>query len=59
MPNVILKNEVGEDVEYENVDTVTLRRAEGGTPTNTLQRPNPTDHWCMTQRFIFDNHISH
>ena len=52
MPNVILKNEVGEDVEYENVDTVTLRRAEGGTATYTFQRPNPTDQWWMIQRFI-------
>lgn len=52
MPNVLLKNEVGEDIAYNDVDTVTLRRVEGGTATYTFQRPNPTDDWKMLQDFI-------
>ena len=52
MPNVLLKNEVGEDIAYNDVDTVTLRRVEGGTATYTFQRPNATDEWWMIQRFI-------
>lgn len=52
MPNVLLKNEIGEDIAYNDVDTVTLRRVEGGTATYTFQRPNPTDEWWMIQNFI-------
>jgi len=52
MPNVLLKNEIGEDIAYNDVDTVTLRRVEGGTATYTFQRPNATDEWWMIQRFI-------
>ena len=52
MPNVLLKNEVGEDIAYNDVDTVTLRRVEGGTATYTFQRPNATDAWKMIQQFI-------
>ena len=40
MPNVLLKNEIGEDMEYENVDTVTLRKVDGGTATYTTDFPN-------------------
>ena len=32
MPNILLKNEVGEDIAYNDVDTVTLRRVEDQTP---------------------------
>lgn len=52
MPNVLLKNEVGEDIAYNDVDTVTLRKVEGGTATYTFQRPNPTDDWKMLNDFI-------
>ena len=52
MPNILLKNEVGEDIAYNDVDTVTLRRVEGGTATYTFQRPNATDEWWMIQNFI-------
>ena len=52
MPNILLKNEVGEDIAYNNVDTVTLRKVEGGTATYTFQRPNPTDDWWKIQRFV-------
>ena len=52
MPNVLLKNEIGEDIAYNDVDTVTLRRVEGGTATYTFQRPNPTYYWWMIQNFI-------
>ena len=52
MPNILLKNEVGEDIAYNDVDTVTLRRVEGGTATYTFQRPNATDEWWKIQNFI-------
>ena len=52
MPNVLLKNEVGEDIAYNDVDSVTLRRVEGGTATYTFQRPTPTDDWKMLNDFI-------
>ncbi len=52
MPNILLKNEVGEDIAYNDVDTVTLRRVEGGTATYTFQRPNATDDWWMIQNYI-------
>lgn len=51
MPNILLKNEIGEDVEYENVDTVTLRKVEGGTATFTHGLPEPTDNWRMIQAY--------
>ena len=52
MPNVLLKNEIGEDIAYNDVDTVTLRKVEGGTATYTFQRPNATDEWWKIQNFI-------
>ena len=51
MPNVLLKNEIGEDVEYENVDTVTLRKVEGGTATYTYGLPEPTENWRMIHNY--------
>ena len=51
MPNILLKNEIGEDIEYENVDTVTLRKVEGGTATFTHGLPEPTDAWRMIQDY--------
>lgn len=51
MPNVLIKNEIGEDVEYENVDTVTLRRVEGGIATYTHGLPEPTANWRMIQDY--------
>ena len=51
MPNVLLKNEIGEDVEYENVDTVTLRKVDGGTATYTYGLPEPTENWRMIHNY--------
>ena len=52
MPNILLKNEIGEDIAYNDVDTVTLRRVEGGTATYTFQRPNATDEWKMVEGVV-------
>ena len=29
MPDILLKNEIGEDIEYDDIDTVTLRSSAG------------------------------
>lgn len=52
MPNVYLKNEIGEDVEYEDIDTVTLRRVEGGTATYTYGDPQVTDEWKLVESIV-------
>ena len=49
MPNIYLKNEIGEDVAYENIDTLTVRRVEGGTATYTFGNPQATDAWNMVE----------
>ena len=52
MPNVLLKNEVGEDVAYNDIDSVTLRKVEGGTATFTFQNPKPTDAWKLVEGIV-------
>ena len=52
MPNIYLKNEIGEDIAYENIDTLTVRRVEGGTATYTFGNPQATDAWNMVESFV-------
>jgi len=52
MPNIYLKNEIGEDIAYENIDTLTVRRVEGGTATYTFGNPQATDAWNMVEELI-------
>lgn len=52
MPNIYLKNEIGEDIAYENIDTLTVRRVEGGTATYTFGNPQATDAWNMVEDLV-------
>lgn len=49
MPDVLLKNEIGEDIEYDDIDTVTLRTVGGGTAIFTYGHPRGTDKWDLVQ----------
>jgi len=49
MPNILLKDELGVDIEYENIDTLTVRTSGGGTATYTWGNPTATDAWNMVE----------
>ncbi len=49
MPDILLKNEIGEDIEYDDIDTVTLRTVGGGTALYTYGHPQATDKWKLVQ----------
>lgn len=51
MPDILIKNEIGEDIAYEGVEAVTFRKVEGGTASFTYGLPPYTDLWLYVEEF--------
>lgn len=59
MPDILIKNEIGEDIEYDGVLSISVKTVDGGTAQFNFGVPEQEESRKKMLAFLSDNHYSH